>query len=586
MAASLLFLGGSGGSTISAGGSITVYGTVGNGGPGYTTQTAEATVQHKCAVAGTLSNLYVNVTSNSRNGTSVYTVRLNTAASTLTVTHNAGVTGAQSDTAHSPSVAADDLLAGQIVLNGTSGSYGAAGICMRFDPSGSTAVPYIACTTGSGLTYSGSGPLNVYAPVAGRLNTTPASENEARLNIGYAGTAKYMQMQVLTNGRSSSTVITFRINKAAATQTKTYASGATGLVVDTSNTDAIAAGDLIDLEIALGTGTGNFIVNSTGVWVVSNIEGQTGTGAGDTGTVSMAAGATSFTALSGRNSVNATESIVQQEPGTAATATNLWVNVATNASSTNAVTAFRNGSVTGNQSVTLTAGTTGPFQDTTHSDSFGATDLINAQTNNVTTGAITVSLMSMMLWTDVSKAITGNSATASPGTIAPAVSAALSGIASTASPGTVAPSLSAALSGISSTATPGSISAASLLTIGLTGIGATASPGTVNVGGDKTIALTGSAATASAGNLAFGLALPLTGSAITASPGSLSRASLITLALTGAGATCAAGTMTASGGNTSIWTPATPASGIWAPATPDSQVWTPASASTTTWTRQ
>lgn len=134
-------------------------------------------------------------------------------------------------------------------------------------------------------------------------------------------------------------------------------------------------------------------------------------------------------------------------------------------------------------------------------------------------------------------ALTGNSVTASVGTLTPSESLGTTGNQATGSQGTVAPTLSLATTGNAATSNTGTPVAE--LSIGLAGQGATASAGVVSVAGSGAVALSGNAATASAGTLTPSEALGTTGNAATASTGSVSAG--LTNALTGNSATAAVG---------------------------------------------
>lgn len=166
------------------------------------------------------------------------------------------------------------------------------------------------------------------------------------------------------------------------------------------------------------------------------------------------------------------------------------------------------------------------------------------------------------------------------------VTVALTGTAATAAVGTLGVSLSAALSGNAGTSAAGTVGRTSLVTIGLTGGSATGAVGNVDLAGDKTIALTGNQAASALGSLAYGVAKGVSGNSATSACGTLARTSLVTISLSGVQGASGVGTITASGGNTSLWTPATIDTQSWTAATPDSQVWTPATNDTQSWTPQ
>lgn len=402
MTAPAIFIVGSSNAAFSTN-STTVFGGLLAGCPGPGGNSGSATenlTQNSAAVAGTLANLYVTASSNTRITNTTQTIRLNGADTTITVTFGSGVAGTMTDTAHSASVAQNDLLGMSLTTSTGGGSFthGYGGVA--FTASSGT-VQGISASNGAGVTLSGSGPITDFLAFVGNNNSSTLTEANAQLLVGPAGTAKYLQMFVQTNGRSTSTVVTFRNNSSSVNQTVTYGSGVTGLMKDTSNTDAIAANDKVACQVALGTGTGNFIVTMCGMWFSATTDGQSWTGTSNAPGISNSAAAAHYGPFGGRIMNGTTESLAQGEMGTPATGSQLWTNVSVNASTTNAPLTFRNAGADKNQVVSITALTTGPFQDTTHSDAFLATDLINYQITNITTGSVTITAVTMMMTTAV-----------------------------------------------------------------------------------------------------------------------------------------------------------------------------------------
>jgi hypothetical protein len=150
---------------------------------------------------------------------------------------------------------------------------------------------------------------------------------------------------------------------------------------------------------------------------------------------------------------------------------------------------------------------------------------------------------------DVTVALTGQSLTATAGTLTPANAVALSGSALTAAAGTLTVSNSVALSGSSLTASTGTLAPA--LSVPLSGAALSITAGTLTAtGGDAgnvTVALTGQSLTISAGTLTPETSVALSGSGLTAAAGTL--APELAVALAGAALSVVAGTLTASGGS-------------------------------------
>lgn len=140
---------------------------------------------------------------------------------------------------------------------------------------------------------------------------------------------------------------------------------------------------------------------------------------------------------------------------------------------------------------------------------------------------------------DITRALTGQSATASAGTLAPASDKALSGSAATGATGTLAPGTSVAASGQAITPAAGTLAPA--LALAASGQAATATPGTV--GPETAVGASGQASTTAAGTLVPGLTNALSGAASSAAAGALTPA--IARVLAGAEIVVSLGTLTA-----------------------------------------
>jgi len=131
--------------------------------------------------------------------------------------------------------------------------------------------------------------------------------------------------------------------------------------------------------------------------------------------------------------------------------------------------------------------------------------------------------------------LTGVSSTASVGspTIIGDITATLTGQAATTSVGSITPADVMGVTGVSSTASVGSISPADV--IGLTGVSATTSLGTTNLNSNPTVNVTGVSATSAVGSLSPADVMGLTGVSATSAVGSLTPADV--MGLTGVSAT-------------------------------------------------
>src|SRR6185503_16392317 len=166
-----------------------------------------------------------------------------------------------------------------------------------------------------------------------------------------------------TNGRADATTVGSRLNGAPGALTVSINAAATGQFEDTTHSDTVVADDLVDRYVTVGTGSGTFTASIYNDFETS--DGTTQNVAGGPATILQ--NVTNYLALMGEavNSVT-TESDSQQKAGVTCTLS---------ASST--LTSRKNAGA-GGQSVSITASTTGWFEDASNSDSIVATDEIGA----------------------------------------------------------------------------------------------------------------------------------------------------------------------------------------------------------------
>lgn len=144
-----------------------------------------------------------------------------------------------------------------------------------------------------------------------------------------------------------------------------------------------------------------------------------------------------------------------------------------------------------------------------------------------------------------SVSLTGTEATATPGTLTPAVSIALGGLSVTAAAGTVTPSagITVALTGVEAAAAAGSLGPE--VAAALSGNAASASIGTLTPNAGTVVNLSGVSATASAGSIAPASSVALSGLSATVAVGDVSPQSGTVIALSGLAASAAGGTLSA-----------------------------------------
>ena len=347
--------------------------------------TTEANVKARIRVAGTLTDLWVNV--NNINVPSVtLKSRINGATGNLSVSLNS--IGNVEDTTNSDSVAVGDDL--NLFYDQTSGQSGFSVARTLFQATGSTT--YVPCISNSpgGLGISST---NRYPTIMGEISGSSAESGANQRKIHSAGTWSNLGAYVSSNGKTTTTTFRSRINGADGNQSVSFGSGATGQAVDTSNTDSLSANDLINYVMEV-SGTGTITVetltsqiaytsdSSISLWSDTRT-GGTRTASATTHYVRLLGGFTTMT--------NTTESRAQVALGVSGTISNFAISVGTNTYSANATFRLRKNSANANSTVTITAGSgSTTFEDTTNSDSISASDLLCCSISGGTSGSLTL----------------------------------------------------------------------------------------------------------------------------------------------------------------------------------------------------
>lgn len=213
-----------------------------------------------------------------------------------------------------------------------------------------------------------------FIDLTGGQRQRTSNESRACLKITKAGTLRNLRALVLTNGRSTTTNIRLRKNTADSALVIPVGAGVTGWVGDATHSESVAAGDYICVSIVTGTGSGDF------TQVVLQCEYEATDGAVVYHTfnandgVSQDAAATTYNYVGGfgRNTIFGWNTGLRdyrhtQSPiGAPGTISDLRVDVVANDSNgASILTLCQNGSPTA-ITVTVGAGSTGEFSDTTH----------------------------------------------------------------------------------------------------------------------------------------------------------------------------------------------------------------------------
>ena len=216
----------------------------------------ETKVQRTYRTAGTLSNLYIRITTNDR-GASTFRLRKNGADGNQVISIGASITGEFEDTSNTDAIVAGDEVCYSMVT-------GAGGTTFTlFIPSTVfSATTNTVIVSGSDGTTLSAASTTLYMAIAGE-NRAVATEANAQTEISTGGTLKNLQVNISQNARTTTTTFRSRINGANGNQVISVTASTTGIFEDTSNTDTVTANDLVCYSSVTGTGTENLVLRLT-----------------------------------------------------------------------------------------------------------------------------------------------------------------------------------------------------------------------------------------------------------------------------------------------------------------------------------
>lgn len=328
--------------------------------------------------AGTIRNLRVRVSSNTHTGSSTVRSRVNGSDANLSISIPASTTGSFTDTSNSDSVSSGDVV-GVHIATASTGSAQFTAIAAVFDST--SAHGFLGLYGGPGFSGGTTYRLTVGS---GTLLANSTAETQWQRSAVAAYTLANLRFYVVSNSANNSATARLRKGGANGNQVITIPSATTGAFEDTDNSDSIAAGDLVNFNlVTTSISSGSFAAISLQARVTPATADQAIVAAG-AGATSWATGNTQTVYVApwggfGSTAAYGTESVTQFPVPADGTAAKLTVRCYANGGTKSlTVTSRKNGSA-GAMSVTVTAGTTGVFADTTNSDSLVAGDLYDFQ---------------------------------------------------------------------------------------------------------------------------------------------------------------------------------------------------------------
>lgn len=327
---------------------------------GSTAAGAESGAEMRVETPGVFSGFGVRVNVNTR-GASSYTFRKNGADGNQALSVGASATGLFRDTTNTDAVVAGDRVCYTWTTGAGGTSYQDRPFFVNFEASSGDVTLLAASESATFSTASSTNPM----PLSG---TFGAGQTEAHVELKFwkGGTLNKLTVNIATNTRSDTTTLKSRKNGADGNLVISIGANQTGIFTDTTNSDTLADGDLANLTLVLGAGTGSIGVRNTCVAFTSTDACTYLHSAG--GQTNISANTTRHLLLTNGTNPATTESDNEAPLGIAgARVSHLRVYVSANTvTATSTATVRRNGADTA-LTVSIPASTTGEFTDTTNS---------------------------------------------------------------------------------------------------------------------------------------------------------------------------------------------------------------------------
>jgi hypothetical protein len=354
----------------------------------FTTGISEAVAQRTVRTAGTFSDFLVRIQTNTitASPSATYTFRKNGAAGSQAISVGASTTGELRDTSGTDAVVAADLVNFRLVtgVDATKSIVTTVQGC----PFAATTNTAICHGTTCGVTPSTASATNFIkycgSSVPGWTNPETATQ---KFKFKAPGTIQNGNLNVGSNGRGTSTTFALSINGTQGNIAISVAAAATGQFEDTAHSETVVSGTLVSRMCINGTGTAtglnvnffnDFITTDSTAQYISTPPAQV-----------YNAATTTYEPLMGKNLAAATETDASMRFPVATELSLYEVYVSANSVSAASTIRPRKNAANGVGAISVTANTTGWFEDTGGVDGFAIADEGNWQ---VVTGATGTSL--------------------------------------------------------------------------------------------------------------------------------------------------------------------------------------------------
>lgn len=348
------------------------------------TATTEAPAQVPFTVTGRITNLYLRVGSNAH-AASTYKLRKNGADGNNQISIGSSATGEFEDTSSTDTIASGDLVCVQLITGAGGVAFGTQVQNAIFNPDiSSQTITKLSSADMTSVSYGTANHTSFIGPSSSLLN------NASETNVGYplrtSGTLKNMYCYVTANTAAAAGTVHSRKNGANGNLSISVGAASTGLFQDTTNSDSVAVGDVINYSFVTGAGATSFTFTMFGMSLIT-VNGKQQVCA--TGSTNINNGVDDFFGLYSFNKIT-TEAGIEAKVGWPFFATNLFATLSANTiTAGTTVVVMRLGGADATLTLSIPAATTGDFEDTTHLDKLAKTSEIDIHYTAGATGTTT-----------------------------------------------------------------------------------------------------------------------------------------------------------------------------------------------------
>jgi hypothetical protein len=336
----------------------------------------EAPIKRTARIAGTFSNFGASVDANGTARSLQFRVNLANGAQNVAFTDSTAQI--VYDKAHTDHVAAGDSFDINYLGAGATPPINYWGFAL-FKGDTVTAGYYAGSTTPAPASNTNAQPL-----ILGGGSVSGAASAATRSVIRAAGTVSNLHVNVTTASNVTAS-FTSEKNAVAGALTVSLTTGVTGIFEDTTHSDTLAAGDTYGSTTspAFGTTAPTYTVGLNVTYASNQSEICSGSIA------TTASASNQFLAIFGGQAPElTTEAPVQAQLGINYSLSKYRLGVQSNTATGTTVFTLRKNGASGTVTVSVGAAATGNFEDTTHTDTFLGSDLVNYLVTGGTSGVI------------------------------------------------------------------------------------------------------------------------------------------------------------------------------------------------------